>query len=585
MSYEVDDTAIEKEIRNRQYEVHINANWFTPSGKQRSAPMYEATIRNDFLGKARTLKSQSPHDIETKAREQITRWAEQERRQRLRAAHQDATTRAESDTESMAQQAHARIQELASILANTLAVDDRIDWAILEDKADFPLFDWPEPSPPRPAEPTKLPDPAKSAWEWLLPSLKRKRLEDKERISRQWEALRNEQIAKWQRSVADWEQRKSDAMKTHEKHKSAFYQEQERRNDAVREFRSRFENGEEEAVVEYLIRVFERSEYPAGFAVSHDVAYDVPSKTAVVELTLPSPDEVSDISDYKFVKSKREAKAVHLKKKEHEALYDRAVKETILRTVHEALEAVYTEHVMAVVVNGWVTFVDKATGQDKTSCTISLRADREAFEQINLARIDPSECIKSLKGLIAGPLSQVAPVQPVLQLNREDRRFVESQEVLAEINSTTNLAAMDWEAFEHLVRELFDQMFSAQGAEVKVTQASRDGGVDAIAFDPHPIRGGKFVIQAKRYTNIVPVSAVRDLYGTVVNEGASRGILVTTAYYGRDARAFAQDKPLTLIDGPNLVHLLEEHGHKVRIDIQAARRERNTHSEASSNPS
>jgi len=34
---------------------------------------------------------------------------------------------------------------------------------------------------------------------------------------------------------------------------------------------------------------------------------------------------------------------------------------------------------------------------------------------------------------------------------------------------------------------------------VKVTQASRDRGVDAIAFDPDPIRGGKFVIQAKRY--------------------------------------------------------------------------------------
>ena len=35
---------------------------------------------------------------------------------------------------------------------------------------------------------------------------------------------------------------------------------------------------------------------------------------------------------------------------------------------------------------------------------------------------------------------------------------------------------------------------------------------------------GKTVIQAKRYVNTVDVSAVRDLYGTVHNEGASRGI-------------------------------------------------------------
>jgi restriction system protein len=115
-------------------------------------------------------------------------------------------------------------------------------------------------------------------------------------------------------------------------------------------------------------------------------------------------------------------------------------------------------------------------------------------------------------------------------------------------------------------------MFSAEGAEVKVTQASRDQGVDAVAFDPDPIRGGKFVIQAKRYTKVVPVSAVRDLYGTMLNEGAAKGILVTTAHYGPDSREFAKDKPITLIDGANLVYLLERYGYHVRLDVEAARR-------------
>ena len=66
-----------------------------------------------------------------------------------------------------------------------------------------------------------------------------------------------------------------------------------------------------------------------------------------------------------------------------------------------------------------------------------------------------------------------------------------------------------------------------------MTQASRDGGVDAIAFDPDPIRGGKIVIQAKRYAYTVGVSAVRDLYGTLMNEGATKGILVTTKIMAR----------------------------------------------------
>ena len=83
--------------------------------------------------------------------------------------------------------------------------------------------------------------------------------------------------------------------------------------------------------------------------------------------------------------------------------------------------------------------------------------------------------------------------------------------------------------------EMFEKEFNTNGGEVKITQASRDGGVDAVAFDPDPIRGGKIVIQAKRYTNVVGVSAVRDLYGTVLNEGATKGNLVNTSNYGNDA--------------------------------------------------
>ncbi len=135
-----------------------------------------------------------------------------------------------------------------------------------------------------------------------------------------------------------------------------------------------------------------------------------------------------------------------------------------------------------------------------------------------------------------------------------------------------NLAAMDWLDFENLIREIFEKEFRSSGGEVKITRASRDGGVDAIAFDPDPIRGGKIVIQAKRYTNSVGVSAVRDLFGTVHNEGATKGILVTTSVYGSDAYEFAKGKPLTLLNGSELLYLLQKHGHRARIDLAEARR-------------
>ncbi len=85
------------------------------------------------------------------------------------------------------------------------------------------------------------------------------------------------------------------------------------------------------------------------------------------------------------------------------------------------------------------------------------------------------------------------------------------------------------------------------GLDTRQTQPSRDGGVDCVAFDPRPIFGGKVVIQAKRHEHTVGVSAVRDLYGTIENEGASKGIPVTTSGYGKSSYEFAAGKPLEIL--------------------------------------
>jgi restriction system protein len=153
-------------------------------------------------------------------------------------------------------------------------------------------------------------------------------------------------------------------------------------------------------------------------------------------------------------------------------------------------------------------------------------------------------------------------------MNTNDKRIIEANTIIGNVDESQNLAVMDWQQFEILVRDLFQKEFGDNGARVEVTQASRDQGVDALAYDPDPIRGGKFVIQAKRYNNLVPVSAVRDLYGTVMNEGAVKGILVTTSFYGPEARDFAKDKPLTLINGEQLMYLFNKHGYQVKIELQ-----------------
>lgn len=221
-----------------------------------------------------------------------------------------------------------------------------------------------------------------------------------------------------------------------------------------------------------------------------------------------------------------------------------------------------TENIItAIAINGWCAYIEKSTGQSKRAYCSSLFVTREQIQELQFDTLDPIEAFAKLKGITAKTI-HVTPILPIIRLDTNDPRFVDSKEILSNLPEGENLAAMNWEDFEHLCRELFEKAFAGSGAEVKVTQASRDQGVDAIVFDPDPIRGGKIIIQAKRYTNTVDVSAVRDLYGALINEGATKGILVTTSQYGPESYAFAKDKPITLLNGQELLGLLEKFNYK-----------------------
>lgn len=587
MSLTVNEAAIRAEVYGRRHNLMARAEWFTPSGRPRSAPQYELEISNAYLGTRRLLKASSSDELTAKASEQIGRWNEQEIKARVREELRDLKELAADETEELVREAAATQEQLRSLLFTSISAGHRLDWNELLDRSSYGPFSFgePPPEPPKPPEPPALnpPDELKrSLWEWVIPGLEAKRrrrmdelaVEHEREVEAASEAHARELAAlarEHERALRDWTDRQEAAQTKHSLARARFLQEQQKRNDMVLDFKARFESGEETAILEYLQSVFERSEYPSAWLPEHTISIEPASTTAIIDLDLPLQSDLPDVVDYKHVKSTGESRPVAMKAKDHATLYDNCVKQTVLRVVHEVFDAVYTQHVDHVVVNGWVSYVHPATGTDARSCIISLSAERSQFEKIRLDRVDPGECIKSLKGLTAGPLSDLVPVKPIMHLNRTDSRFVEHRDVLDDLNDSTNLAEIPWEQFEHLVRELFSKMFTAGGAEVRVTQATRDGGVDAIAFDPDPIRGGKFVIQAKRYTKAVPVSAVRDLYGTMIAEGAVKGILVTTAHFGKDARTFVKDKPISLIDGPNLVYLLEQHGHKVRIDIAAAR--------------
>ena len=370
-----------------------------------------------------------------------------------------------------------------------------------------------------------------------------------------------DEMKKWESDVVEWEKRKNN-----------FLQKQADFNAKIDQMKESYLSQNNDSIIEYCEMVLNNSEYPDSFPKNFELEYNPDNKILILEYEFPAIECFPKVKEVKYIASRKELKESYISESQINKMFDDAMYKITLRTIHELFEADVANAIEAISFNGWVKAINKATGNEENNCILSIQAMKNEFLGIDLSNVDPKSCFKNLKGVASSKLSSLTPIQPILQISRVDKRFVESYAVANQIDNTTNLAAMDWEDFEHLIRELFEKEFQTGGGEVKVTQASRDGGVDAVAFDPDPIRGGKIVIQAKRYTNTVGVSAVRDLYGTVMNEGATKGILVSTADYGPDAYGFAKGKPLTLLNGSNLLHLLEKHGHHAKIDLREAKK-------------
>lgn len=341
-------------------------------------------------------------------------------------------------------------------------------------------------------------------------------------------------------------------------------------NEVIKILKKKYHNGAKEGVEFYFNEILSKRKYPAYYSLNCDIEYNEISKLLVIEHELPKKDDISNIKEVKYIATRKEFKESYIKDTEINKLYDEALYQLCLKVNSDIYSNDPAEVINGVVFNGYLTDINKSNGREETNCILSLHTEKEKFKEVNLQNVDAKLCFKSMKGIAGVKLSDFIPVAPICNINKEDKRFVESYEVGERINGY-NLASMHWEDFEHLVRELFEKEFSEDGADVKVTRASKDGGVDAVIFNPDPIKGGKIIVQAKRYTNVVGVSDVRDLYGTVMNEGAIKGILVTTSDYGKDSYEFIKNKPLGLINGSHLLYILEKHGYKARIDLKEAK--------------
>jgi len=116
-------------------------------------------------------------------------------------------------------------------------------------------------------------------------------------------------------------------------------------------------------------------------------------------------------------------------------------------------------------------------------------------------------------------------------------------------NSINN---MSWKEFEDLISDYYRK----QGYYVTETGRNySDGGIDLIAEK----EGYKIIVQCKHWKAYkIDVKVVREIYGLLVSENASKAVVITSGDFTQPAIDFAKDKPIELIDGKKLLSLIYE---------------------------
>ncbi len=497
-------------------------------------------------------QQQRQRESERRAHEQQQR--EQERRRRayerdLARTHreQQAAYRQhrEADARRRTEELDARVAALQSLLATGCR-------APAFRAATMTHPEQVEPFAPGPlAEPVRMPQPHEyqPQGSWGFGGGRRAQEEARARFEQDWqaaqaaEAQRQAQLAAYRQQYDAWAQARLAEIRRH--------------NAGVAELAAAVRAGSPEAAVEYFSAALSSSSsWPDDLPRQFSAAYDAAARQLVLDWELPRYDIVPEAKSVRYMPSTDQDKETARPVTQRRALYRDVLAQCVLLSLNDLFAADEFGSLDSVALNGFVDDHDPVTGRRTQIFLATALVSRSAFEGLHLEQVNAVDClVDGVRGQLSARPDQRTAIRP-------GRRPDEvGSDVVSQDDDEPDLYAMDPVAFESLVADLF----RAMGMRAVTTQRSNDGGVDVEAVDPTPIRGGKIVVQVKRYRQTVPPTAVRDLYGTVQDAGANKGVLVTTSRFGPGSHTFAQGKPLELVSGAELVGLLHRHGLRGRL--------------------
>lgn len=319
--------------------------------------------------------------------------------------------------------------EIDSLLASTLAVDDYVDLPSLQSIPKHPPFEradlevrTPSPEPiPDPVQPVlRLPDPP-TGFASLFG--KRKHADAVEAAK----LAHGEAISRWNdecKAVAAARKRAEELrVQTELARVESLKLERERyaKECAIRETEAAENNrklqelianlgyGVPEAIQEYVSIVLSNSAYPEAFPVSHEFEFEAATAELRLKVSVPEPSAVPSVKAYKYSKSSDEITSTQLSQKECRERYSGAISQIALRSFHEVFESDRRGLIQSVSLEIGTNAIDPGTGKRTDIPFVFAAAGRDQFLALNLAAVVPAIALDKLgASLSKNPFGLVA---------------------------------------------------------------------------------------------------------------------------------------------------------------------------------
>ena len=341
--------------------------------------------------------------------------------------HVEART---AEVESLNTELTSTYNDIDTLLAWTLEVDDFVDLESLRAVAEHPPFEPGKLGAPVTAVPELVYSPQPTYEEPVAPKGlagafggKKKHAEavakaqaDFEAKGRSWHESATKQHAEHLANLEVREKAEANRLVKLAEAEAAYRAECAQReaaavseNEELTKFIKDLAFDVEHAIEDYVGIVLSNSLYPEAFAVEHDHSFDLATRELTMSVTVPEPASLPSVKEYRYVKAKDEIAESRVSATAQRDRYTAAVHQVAVRTLHEVFEADRAGKIHSIALTVGVDRVAPATGLPETVPLVLVAADRETFTGFDLSNVVPMATLDHLGAALSKSPFDLSP--------------------------------------------------------------------------------------------------------------------------------------------------------------------------------